>query len=56
MRRTEHSTKIASFRDKTTISVSKGRLKQVSSVSLRQIGITLSKEGLFIKHIHLDKV
>lgn len=46
---------IASSRDKNSkISVSKGRLKQVSRVPVRQIGITLPKEGLFIKPSHLD--
>ena len=48
---------IASFRDKNSkISTSKGGLKQVSRVLLRQISITLPREGLFIKSSHLGKV
>lgn len=52
MQRTEHSTKLLILE----ISVSKGRLNQVSRVPVRQIGITLPKKGLFIKLSHLDKV
>lgn len=48
---------IASFRDKNSkISVSKGRLKQVSRVLVRQISITLPREGLFIKPSLLGQV
>lgn len=48
---------IASFRDKNSkISVSKGRLKQVRRVLVRQISITLTREGLFIKPSFIGQV